>query len=100
MIRDIDIDRTFCLSGTLNFTRYMFKHKMGKKFVIGQHHRQICSVLDRVIKGEIRRLIINIAPRYGKAIGGRLPVRQEWIPDKSCGDLSSGGHRCISCQFQ
>ncbi len=89
MIRDIDIDRTFCLSSTLHFTRYMFKHKMGKKFVIGQHHRQICSVLDRVIKGEIRRLIINIAPRYGKAIDINTPMltTKGW---KKAGDVQVG----------
>lgn len=66
MIRDVDIERTFCLSGTLNFTRYMFKHKTGMKFVVGEHHKEICKILDRVIKGELKRVIINIAPRYGK----------------------------------
>lgn len=66
MIRDVDIERTFCLSSTLNFTRYMFKHKTGMKFVIGEHHKEICRILDRVIKGELKRVIINIAPRYGK----------------------------------
>lgn len=66
MVRDIDIDRTFCLSGMLNFTRYMFKHKTGMRFVVGNHHRQICEALDKVVRGEIKRLIINIAPRYGK----------------------------------
>lgn len=66
MIRDIDIDRTFCLSGTLNFTRYMFKHKTGMRFIVGPHHQKICEILDKVVRGYIKRLIINIAPRYGK----------------------------------
>ena len=65
-IRDIDIERTFCLSGMLNFTRYMFKHKTGMRFIVGDHHRKICEALDKVVRGEIKRLIINIAPRYGK----------------------------------
>lgn len=65
-IRDIDIERTFCLSNTLNFTRYIFKKKTGNKFIVGEHHRIICEALDKVISGEIKRLIINIAPRYGK----------------------------------
>lgn len=65
-IRDVDIERTFCLSNTLNFTRYTFKQKTGNKFIVGDHHRIICEALDKVIGGEIKRLIINIAPRYGK----------------------------------
>lgn len=65
-IRDIDIERTFCLSSTLNFTRYIFKKKTGNRFIVGDHHRIICEALDKVISGEIKRLIINIAPRYGK----------------------------------
>ena len=74
MVRDIDIDRTFCLSGMLNFTRYMFKHKTGMRFVVGNHHHKICNALDKVVRGEIKRLIINIAPRYGKAIDVNTPM--------------------------
>ena len=58
--------RAFCLSGTLNYTRYFFKMLEKKKFVVGRHHEQICQALDNVLQGKIRRLIINIAPRYGK----------------------------------
>ena len=36
------------------------------RFIVGDHHRQICEALDKVVRGEIKRLIINIAPRYGK----------------------------------
>lgn len=73
-IRDVDIERTFALSSTLNFTRYVFKQKTGNKFIVGEHHKTICDALDKVIKGEIRRLIINIAPRYGKAIDVDTPM--------------------------
>ena len=58
--------RAFCLSGTLNYTRYFFWMLEKKKFVVGRHHEQICQALDNVLQGKIRRLIINIAPRYGK----------------------------------
>lgn len=64
--RDIDITKTWVLQGTLNFTRYFFKQKFKRKFVIGKHHIAIAKALDRVLAGEQRRLIINIAPRYGK----------------------------------
>lgn len=65
-VRDIDVLKTWCLSGTLNFTRYFFKQRYNRKFVIGDHHRKISDALDKVLAGEIKKLIINIAPRYGK----------------------------------
>lgn len=64
--RDIDVKRFWCLSGTLNFTRYFFKQRNKRKFVIGDHHKKISDALDKVLSGEIKKLIINIAPRYGK----------------------------------
>lgn len=64
--RDIDVIKTWVQQGTLNFTRYFFKEKYKRKFVVGKHHERIAEALDRVLKGEITRLIINIAPRYGK----------------------------------
>lgn len=65
-IRDIDVLKTWVLSSTLNFTRYFFKHNQNRKFVVGSHHEKISDALNRVLKGEIKRLIINVAPRYGK----------------------------------
>lgn len=55
------------LESSLFFTRYFFKKRFHRKFVIGEHHIKICEALDKVLKGEITRLIINIAPRYGKS---------------------------------
>ncbi len=65
-IRDIDLLKTWCLSSVLNFTRYFFKKRFKRKFVIGKHHEIIANALDRVLSGEVKKLIINIAPRYGK----------------------------------
>ena len=65
-IRDIDVIKTWTLQSTLNFTRYFFKEKYKRKFVVGKHHVKIAEALDRVFRGESTRLIINIAPRYGK----------------------------------
>ena len=58
--------RFFCLSGTLNYTRYVFGRVYKRKFEVGMHHRVICDALDGVMSGRIKKLIINIAPRYGK----------------------------------
>lgn len=65
-IRDIDILKTWCLLSTLNYTRYFFKNKFNKRFVIGDHHIQISNLLDDVLSGKVKKAIINIAPRYGK----------------------------------
>ncbi len=63
-----DVLRSWILSDSLNFARYFFK-KMngGKRFVVGKHHRMICDKLNDVLTGKIKRLIINIAPRYSKS---------------------------------
>lgn len=59
--------RNWVLSDALNFTRYFFKaQNNGKRFVVGRHHRMICDKLNGVLQGKIKRLIINIAPRYSK----------------------------------
>ena len=66
-ISNDDVIRAWVLSDTLNFTRYFFSQlNAGKKFVVGGHHRMICDKLNAVLRGEIKKLIINIAPRYSK----------------------------------
>lgn len=50
----------------LMFTRYFFKKRFNKKFIVSEHHQIISDALMRVYNGECKRLIINIAPRYGK----------------------------------
>lgn len=62
-----DVLRQWLLSDSLNFARFFFqKQNNGKKLVVGKHHRLICDKLNGVLQGKIKRLIINIAPRYGK----------------------------------
>lgn len=61
-----DMLKTRCLQGTLDFTKFVFKQNTGNKFIVGRHHHVICKALDEVIRGETKRLIINIAPRFGK----------------------------------
>lgn len=65
-IEELIVSKYLCESSTLNFTRYFFKHRFGRKFIASEHHIKICEALDKVISGEIKKLIINIAPRYGK----------------------------------
>ena len=46
--------------------RYFFKQRFGFKAHINWHHRLLADTMHRVVDGEIKRLIINIPPGYGK----------------------------------
>ncbi|WP_286934876.1 phage terminase large subunit [Acinetobacter sp. UBA6571] len=48
------------------FSRYMFKERRKYKWMHNWHHRVVCDALMKVFRGEIKRLIINIPPRYSK----------------------------------
>ena len=48
------------------FTKYMFKQRRGFRWRDNHHHKIICDALMRVYRGETKRLIINIPPRYSK----------------------------------
>lgn len=63
---DDDVLRPWVVLNSLHFTRYFFGETTKKRFIVSEHHRQVCNALDKVLKGEITKLIINIAPRYGK----------------------------------
>jgi predicted phage terminase large subunit-like protein len=60
--------KMLCSSSTLSFTRKMFEFKNKSQYIVGEHHKKICDALDAVIAGKTRKLIINIAPRYGKTL--------------------------------
>lgn len=53
-------------SGLKIFTRYFFKMQYKRKYADWEHLNLIAEALEKVLTGEITRLIINIAPRYGK----------------------------------
>lgn len=63
-----------CEDSLLDFTRYMFKARMGQEFLLNQHHRIICNELQDLVEGisqadkggQTELLIINMPPRYGK----------------------------------
>lgn len=52
----------------LIFTRHLFYKRNGAEFVVGRHHLAICEKLNQILAGThpTNKLIINIAPRYGK----------------------------------
>ena len=46
------------LSSSLFFTRYFFKKRFGRKFVVNHHHETMCNAIDRVLSGDCKRLLI------------------------------------------
>jgi predicted phage terminase large subunit-like protein len=48
------------------FTRWMFLQRHRYKWINSPHHKVICEALMRVYLGQIKRLIINVPPRYSK----------------------------------
>ena len=44
-----------------------FVKRMWPSFIAGEHHRIIAEKLERVANGELKRLIINMAPRHTKS---------------------------------
>lgn len=58
--------RVECEEDGLYFARYFFKQRMGSKMLVAPHHRVMQRTLQRVIDGEITRLIINVPPGYTK----------------------------------
>lgn len=55
-----------CEEDGLYYSRYFFKQRTGGKMIIAPHHLAIQRALDRVINGEITRLVINMPPGYTK----------------------------------
>ena len=48
------------------FTRLMFQERKGFQWIRAPHHKLMCEALERVYRGECKRLIINIPPRGSK----------------------------------
>lgn len=46
----------------LAFAQYVWP-----EMIVGEHHRRIAKLFNRVAEGDLKRLIINIAPRHGKS---------------------------------
>ena len=51
-----------CQNDFLTFVRAVWPD-----FIAGRHHRIIAEKLERVARGDLKRLIINMAPRHTKS---------------------------------
>lgn len=61
-----ELDRLDCEQSHIRFVSKFFREKEAADLIVGPHHRVIADTLDRVLRGEIKRLIINIPPGYSK----------------------------------
>lgn len=48
------------------YARWMMREMRGIKWLHAAHHPLLCDALTKVYHGEIRRLILNLPPRYSK----------------------------------
>jgi predicted phage terminase large subunit-like protein len=62
----LKIDRNAAHEDLYFYSRYMLAKRKGVKWVRAPHHPCVCHALERVLRGECKRLIITIPPRYSK----------------------------------
>jgi predicted phage terminase large subunit-like protein len=55
-----------CERDHLFFTRYFFKHRQTNKFRVNWHHQYIADVLQDVIEGKRKNVVINVPPGSSK----------------------------------
>lgn len=55
-----------CEREHLFFSRYFFKSRQGIKFKINWHHVLISDTLEKIIKGEIKNVVITVPPGSSK----------------------------------
>ncbi len=55
-------DRDRLQSGFLDFVRYVWP-----SFIAGNHHKIFADKLERVARGDLKRLIVNMPPRHTKS---------------------------------
>ena len=55
-----------CELDPLYFDRYFFKKRYGSKMIVAPHHEVMAETREKVFSGEIKRLIVNVPPRYTK----------------------------------
>lgn len=60
------LKKELCEEDHLFFTRYFFKVRNGFKFKVNWHHYVLGAVVDSIIKGELKNVLINIAPGSSK----------------------------------
>lgn len=58
--------KVMCEEDFLFFMRYIYKENHRRNFIVAPHFVLLADFVMRIIKGEVKRGVINIPPRYGK----------------------------------
>lgn len=66
MVNAKEMLRLELLTSLEKYTKALFKAQYHRSFIVAEHHKKMFEALQDVVDGKCRRLIINIAPRYGK----------------------------------
>jgi predicted phage terminase large subunit-like protein len=64
--KTIKVANVMCREDFLFHTAYFFKKRENRNFVINSHHEEIASFVEYILKGLLKKVIINMPPRYGK----------------------------------
>lgn len=69
-----------------------FVKLMWPGFISGRHHKIMADAFERVAKGELKRLIINMPPRHDLKLSEEVPTTSGFkrIQDIACGDYVFG----------
>lgn len=63
---ELAVAKVKCENSHLFFTRYFFKHRQGIKFIVNWHHHLVSDIVQRVIDGDVKNVIINVPPGSSK----------------------------------
>lgn len=59
-------ERLRCEADHLEFTKVFFRHRQGIDFLVNWHHRYICDIVQQVIDGQLKNVVINVPPGSSK----------------------------------
>jgi predicted phage terminase large subunit-like protein len=62
----IKVANVMCREEFLFHTGYFFLKREKRVFIVNHHHNEIAEVIEYVLKGLLKKVIVNIPPRYGK----------------------------------
>lgn len=63
---DRTVTKVRCERDHLDFSRYFFRLRQGIKFRVNWHHRLICDVIDDIIAGRRKNVVITVSPGSSK----------------------------------
>lgn len=63
---ELEVAKAKCTASHLFFSRFFFKARQNIRFRVNWHHQLVADSIDRLIRGEIDNLLINVSPGSSK----------------------------------